>query len=137
MIAKLFGDKLKKLREFYGVSQADLATELEVSQTNISYWERTNKKPDDEMIKKIAKALSVASDYFDATDVIEDNVEKSSKYINSYLQTIADEKPNLSKQSSPAAHQNQSDTLSNEEMKILKKLLKSFDSKKILGKNDE
>ncbi len=37
----MYGDKLKKLREYYGLSQRELAAKIETNQANISFWENS------------------------------------------------------------------------------------------------
>ncbi|MDE6676740.1 MAG: helix-turn-helix domain-containing protein [Clostridia bacterium] len=59
----LFNDRLKELRKEKGLSQTELAKELEVSQRSVSSWETGFREPDFETLEKIAKYFNVTSDY--------------------------------------------------------------------------
>ena len=48
---------IKGLREALGMTQQELATELNVGRTTVVMWENENSKPKTEMLPKIAKAL--------------------------------------------------------------------------------
>lgn len=58
----MFSDILKKLREEKGIKQSDLATFLEISVQNISYYER-GREPNYDTLKKIADYFNVTTDY--------------------------------------------------------------------------
>lgn len=58
----MFSDRLKNLREEKGIKQLDLATFLEVSVQNISYYER-GREPNYDTLKKIADYFNVTTDY--------------------------------------------------------------------------
>lgn len=58
-----FGYRLKKLRERKKLTQGQLAEKLEVDQSTISNYERDTKRPDFEMIQKIAAFFEVNIDY--------------------------------------------------------------------------
>ena len=59
----MFGDKLKKIRESKGISQAILAKNINVSQQAIASWEVNRSSPSPETIKIIADHFNVNSDY--------------------------------------------------------------------------
>ena len=59
-----FEDKFKKLRQSKNVSQKDLATHFNVAQTTISKWEKGERTPNYEMLKKIADYFQVNPNYF-------------------------------------------------------------------------
>jgi len=59
----LLGDKIKLLREDRGVSQLELAKILEVGNSTLSMYESNTRKPDYEVIKKIADYFNVTTDY--------------------------------------------------------------------------
>ena len=60
---KLFSERLLELRKERGISQADLAKELEVSYSVICYWETNRSEPTAPNILKIAEYFGVSSDY--------------------------------------------------------------------------
>lgn len=59
----LFNERLKELRIDKGLSQFELAKDLEVSQRSISSWETGFRQPDFETLGKIAKYFGVTTDY--------------------------------------------------------------------------
>jgi|GEM_PF-2515594 len=57
------GDKLPILRKRCGLSQEDLANELDVSRQSVYKWETGESQPDIAKIQKMAKILGVSFDY--------------------------------------------------------------------------
>ncbi|MCI6326473.1 MAG: helix-turn-helix domain-containing protein [Clostridiales bacterium] len=57
-----FGDRLKAFREARGYTQDELAKMVGVAKTTITGYERGNRTPDVEKIKKLAKALGITGD---------------------------------------------------------------------------
>lgn len=55
-----FGDRVKYFRELRGLTQEQLAFEVGVAKTTITGYEKGNRQPDVEKIKKIASALCVS-----------------------------------------------------------------------------
>ena len=64
--------RLKELREKNNVSQADLATYLNLTQVQISKYELGKNEPDLSTIKKLAKYFNVTIDYLLGTS--EENI---------------------------------------------------------------
>jgi transcriptional regulator with XRE-family HTH domain len=60
---KEFGQRLKKLRQEKGYSQSELSNLVDLHYTNLGKYERGQAKPSAEMLKKLAEALSVSTDY--------------------------------------------------------------------------
>ncbi len=58
-----FGEKLQKLRKEAGLSQEELAYQLDVSRQAISKWERDNGYPETEKIIRMSKIFNVTIDY--------------------------------------------------------------------------
>jgi len=56
-------NRLKKVREERGIRQADLAKELEISQSTLSNWERGVHDLDNDSLKKAASYFGVSTDY--------------------------------------------------------------------------
>lgn len=59
-----FARKLREARKRLGLKQEDLATQLHVSQTTISRWEKGQQEPDWRMMMSISQFLGVSSDFF-------------------------------------------------------------------------
>ena len=55
-------DKITKLRKMKGLSQEELANELDVSRQSVFKWESGENTPDLEKIKKLAKLFNVTFD---------------------------------------------------------------------------
>lgn len=55
--------RIKELRAEKKVRQVDLAKHLGISQNTLSYWERGEYQPDNEMLTKIADYFNVSTDY--------------------------------------------------------------------------
>ena len=58
-----FSKRLIELRTEKGISQKELAKILEVSSSNISYWEQNKGEPIASNIVKLAKFFNVSTDY--------------------------------------------------------------------------
>lgn len=59
----MFKTKLKELRAAHGITQPMLARVLDVSIGAVGNWETGNRKPDTEMLDKIARYFNVSVDY--------------------------------------------------------------------------
>ena len=59
----MFGEIIRKIRITRNLSQVQLAKELNVSKQTVSNWENDNILPSIEMLVKLAKFLSVSTDY--------------------------------------------------------------------------
>ncbi|WP_338826312.1 HTH-type transcriptional regulator ImmR [Moorella thermoacetica] len=57
------GGRLRKARENKGLTQAQLGKLLNVSDATINRYEREQRKPDPEMLRKLAGVLDVSVDY--------------------------------------------------------------------------
>lgn len=57
-----YGRHLADLREAAGLTQQQLAAKLGVPQSNIAFWERSDKPPRGEVLPKLAHTLSVSVD---------------------------------------------------------------------------
>lgn len=58
-----FGEKLKRLRKEKGLTQEQLATLIGVKNSVISFYEVGDRMPSPEVVKKLAVALHISSDY--------------------------------------------------------------------------
>lgn len=59
----IFGERLRKARKLKGYTQHYLADLLEIYPSRISMWEAGKQEPNLFMVRKIAQALNVPSDY--------------------------------------------------------------------------
>lgn len=59
----MLNDRIKELRNAYGLTQVELAKQLGVTKQCISNWENDNILPSVDMLIKLAKYFSVSTDY--------------------------------------------------------------------------
>lgn len=59
----MFGSRLKILRERENLSQAELARQMGISQTQISRWERGDVVPASDALRAVAQQFNVTADY--------------------------------------------------------------------------
>ena len=57
-----YGQHLAELREAAGLTQQQLAEQLGVPQSNITFWERSEKPPRGEVLARLAGVLNVSAD---------------------------------------------------------------------------
>lgn len=57
-----FGERIRVMREFKGLSQQKVADAVDVNQTTISAWERGAKYPDFFNLKALAEFFDVSAD---------------------------------------------------------------------------
>lgn len=58
-----FGQKLKTLREEKGMLQSELAKLLNLAPSSISMYEKDERDPDTDTLKRIAEIFNVSTDY--------------------------------------------------------------------------
>ncbi len=71
------GERIAYLRERRGMSQAQLAKELNIAQSTLAMWERGKRGLKDDVIKQIAEYFSVSSDYLLGIENTEDQTPNS------------------------------------------------------------
>ena len=59
----MFNERLRELRKSAGLSQSELAAKLDMAQNSLSNWERGERKPDVEVMARIADFFEVSTDY--------------------------------------------------------------------------
>ncbi len=59
----MFGERLRRMREFRGLTQDRLGALVDTPGTNIARYESEARKPDPEMLAKLADALRISVDY--------------------------------------------------------------------------
>jgi len=67
-MGKLFGTKLKVLRELKGLNQGDLAKQFGINQATISKWEKGKQEPSFEMLSQIASFFELDEGFFFSDD---------------------------------------------------------------------
>ena len=90
-----FGKKLSELRKEKGLSQEQLATDLNISQSSISNYESGTTKPDTDILQKIAEYFKVPIAYFfsDEKNIFytnENNGGNIGNFINSTFNIISE-----------------------------------------------
>jgi len=63
MYMKIFGERLRELRTEKGLTQKQLAQELQVNHASIVDWEIRDMEPAYETLVKIVKFFDVSADY--------------------------------------------------------------------------
>ncbi len=64
----MLNERIKELRQSFGISQVALANDLGVSKQCVSNWENDNVQPSIEMLVKLAKYFNVTCDYMLGTE---------------------------------------------------------------------
>ncbi len=77
----MFSGRLKSLRNKKGLSQAELAKLLFVSQQTVAKWETDKSTPNPETIKKISNILNVSTDYLLGNEDNATSEQTESKYV--------------------------------------------------------
>lgn len=87
---KKFGDKLKILRKQMGLTQQEVADEINTSRSCISNYESGNRQPDNETIKVLADFFDVSVDYLFGRSEIKTLIKSNSKMdeIQNFLSRI-------------------------------------------------
>ena len=85
-----FCDKIEQLRKRKGLSQEELANELEVSRQSVFKWESGENTPDLDKIKKIAKLFNISLDTLldDEVDLEDNNNIATQTKVKENKQTI-------------------------------------------------
>ena len=86
-----FGNKLKELRMQNGLTQQQLATQLGVTKSVISFYERQERTPSPEVLRKMAAIFRDSSDFLlyidrtkrlDVSDLDDDDIQLVSLLID-------------------------------------------------------
>ena len=90
-----FGKKLVELRKQKGLSQEQLAMDLNISQSSISNYESGATKPDTDVLQKIAEYFNIPIAYFFSDEKTifytnENNSGNIGNFINSTFNTISE-----------------------------------------------
>ena len=59
----MLGTRIKELRKEFGLSQVELAAQMEVTKQTISNWENENIQPSVDMLVGLANVFNVTTDY--------------------------------------------------------------------------
>ncbi|HOP27919.1 MAG TPA: helix-turn-helix transcriptional regulator [Spirochaetota bacterium] len=91
----MYGEKLKKIRDYYGYSQRDLADKLEVPYSTLSFWERAD-YPSLEGIVKICEFFKIniweffIEDFEEFKKILPDFIETSDAAVMKLVNTRMD-----------------------------------------------
>jgi transcriptional regulator with XRE-family HTH domain len=80
-------NRIKELRTEFGITQADLAKLLKISDRAVGYYEKGEREPDNETLIKIAEYFKVSVDYLlGITDIRNADIPKEvdGEFINFY-----------------------------------------------------
>lgn len=69
------GNKLKKLRENQGLLQKELADKIGISLSSISMYERGERQPDNDTLKKLSQYFNVSIDYLLDNEITATNLK--------------------------------------------------------------
>lgn len=65
-----FGNKLKELRTQNGLTQKQLADQLGVTKSVVSFYERQERTPSPDILRKLAAVFHVSSDFLLGIDTV-------------------------------------------------------------------
>lgn len=68
-----FGEKVKELRRKKGWTQAQIANEIGVTKSVISFYENKDRSPSPEVLIKFAELFQVSTDYLLGVEKMQDN----------------------------------------------------------------
>lgn len=68
-----FGEKVKELRKKKGWTQAQIANEIGVTKSVISFYENKDRSPSPEVLIKFAELFQVSTDYLLGVEKMQDN----------------------------------------------------------------
>lgn len=77
----MFSKRLKQLREEKGWLQSELAVKIDLSSSAISMYERGERDPDTETLKKLASLFDVTTDYLLGLDNEPTKLDNRANYL--------------------------------------------------------
>ena len=86
---KTIGNQIAELRKQHGMTQLDLANQLNVSDKTISKWERDLSLPDIHVLTQLASIFQISIDELMQTDIAQTIIEKSTIDISFILKAIS------------------------------------------------
>ena len=92
-----FGSRLKELRKSRGLNQGELAKQLNISQQQISCYEKGTSTPEAEFLSKVATFFGVSIDFLLLGRVQDDHKPDEQVLLQTYRKLPPD-KQNLAKQ---------------------------------------
>ncbi|WP_413813339.1 helix-turn-helix domain-containing protein [Streptococcus suis] len=88
----MFPERLKELRNEAGLTQKEIATQLNISQPTYVQWELGRRNPSGETLEKFAKFFKVSTDYLLGNSDIKEPQSKSSNAEFYFRKTVSDMK---------------------------------------------
>ena len=67
-MSNIFSERIKELRKTNSVTQGELAEEMGITATGVSYWESGKAIPNSETLQRLAKYFNVSIDYLTGND---------------------------------------------------------------------
>lgn len=67
-VSNIFSERIKELRKKNNVTQGELAEEMGITATGVSYWESGKAIPNSETLQRLAKYFNVSIDYLTGND---------------------------------------------------------------------
>ena len=67
----VFSERIKELRKKNNITQGELADEMGITATGVSYWESGKAIPNTDTLQKLAKYFNVSIDYLTGNEYIE------------------------------------------------------------------
>lgn len=86
----MFGDRLKELRKRKDLTQIEICKKLNIQQGSYSKYERNDREPDYNMLKKISQFYNVTIDY-----LLENRIEENNEIIKIGRELNEEEKAKL------------------------------------------
>ena len=87
-MANELGKRLKSLRQQRGLLQKQVATQLGITESGYGFYEQGKRKPDSEMLKKIAAIYGVSADYLlgiDKPPLTQEHLTTINDAVNTHL----------------------------------------------------
>lgn len=75
--------RLREVRESKGLTQKEVASDLNITVTSYSRYETGNRNPDPEMIKKLSEYFDISSDYL--LELIDEPLTPAEMYVKNNL----------------------------------------------------
>lgn len=83
----MFPERLKTLRKEAGLTQKELAEQIDTSQQNIGFWEKGDRNPKHKSLVKLANFFKVSTEYLTGETDIKNSEELSDADIKNILET--------------------------------------------------
>lgn len=86
-----FSDRLKELRQSYGLSQSQLAQKLKISKSSVNMYERGEREPGLEVLENIADFFNVDMNYLLGKSDVSSRYSIYDLQFNALLSTMSEQ----------------------------------------------